>query len=180
MRLILLRHPSTRAKGICYGHTDVGLSDTAREEIARALKITPSARRIVSSDLSRALTLASRIGARDNVVVERDARLRELHFGEWENLPWSVIGKEVSDPWAADPWRIRPPGGETFAELSHRVNEALSELDPGTIVVAHAGPIRAAQVAREGAVFAEIVRVPVPYATPIELDVSLPWPPDRS
>ena len=180
MTLILLRHPSTRANGICYGHTDVALSDAARKEIRIALEITPTAPRIVSSDLSRALTLASRIGARDGVAVERDPRLRELHFGEWENTPWSVIGEEASGRWAADPWTVSPPGGETFAEMSHRVNEALSELDPGTIVVAHAGPIRAAQVAREGADLAEIFRQPVPYATPMELKLSLPWPPDQS
>lgn len=180
MTLILLRHPSTRAKGICYGHTDVALSDSAREEIQRALEITPVARRIVSSDLSRALTLASRIGARDGVPVERDPRLRELYFGEWENVPWSVIGEEASGRWAADPWHIAPPGGERFGEMSRRVNDALCELDPGTIVVAHAGPIRAAQVAREGVEFTDIFRNPVPFATPIELTLSRPWPPDPS
>ena len=179
MRLILLRHPSTRAKGICYGHTDVALSDAAREEIRIALNVTPSAKRIVSSDLSRALVLASRIGARDDIPVERDPRLRELFFGNWENKPWNVIGREASDPWAADPWNVRPPGGETFAELSHRVNEALSELDPGTVVVAHAGPIRAARVVHEGAVFAELFRERVPFATPIALTLTSPWPPAR-
>ena len=179
MKLVLLRHPSTRAKGICYGHTDVALSDSAREEIRLALELTPATERIVSSDLSRALVLASRIGARDGIPVERDSRLRELFFGDWENRPWNEIGREASDRWAADPWNVSPPGGETFAELSLRVNEALSELDPGTVVVAHAGPIRAARVVHEGAVFAQLFREKVPFATPMELTLTTPWPPVR-
>ncbi len=180
MRLILLRHPSTNAKGICYGHTDVGLGAEASAEIEHALKVTPRARRIVSSDLSRARILADRIGARDGVATESDARLRELNFGEWENRPWAEIGRPASDRWAADPWNVSPPGGETFAELSLRVHEAMSELDPDTVVVAHAGAIRAAQVVHEGAVFAELFRVPVPHATPIELALTAPWPPEPS
>ena len=176
MRLHLLRHPSVAASGICYGHTDVALSDKAEAEIRHALTVTPTATRIMSSDLSRARILADRLGARDGVAVETDARLRELYFGAWENRPWKEIGRAASDPWAADPWNVRPPGGETFAELSERVNAALAELEPDTIVVAHAGAIRVAQLYHENAPLADLLQVRVPHAIPLEL--TLRWPSD--
>jgi len=174
VNIVFLRHPSTAAAGLCYGHADVGLSENARAEIRRALEITPTARRIVSSDLSRALVLASRLGARDGVRVERDPRLRELHLGEWESRPWESLDRRETDRWADDPWTERPPGGETMQELSRRVNAALAELDPGTVAVCHAGPIRAAQAWHGGLPFHAVFDRPVPFATPLPL--TLRWP----
>jgi probable phosphoglycerate mutase len=58
-----------------------------------------------------------------------------------------VIGQFWDDPY------LRPPGGETVAELYRRVHGALSELAgdrPGTdlIVVTHGGPVRVAMADR--------------------------------
>jgi alpha-ribazole phosphatase len=87
-RLWLVRHGPTHAKSFV-GWTDLpaDLSDTAalaRLEIA--LPDVP----VVSSTLDRAVKTADAIqGVRPRL--PHDPRLRETHFGDWENLTWAQI-----------------------------------------------------------------------------------------
>jgi broad specificity phosphatase PhoE len=111
--------------------------------------------------------LAEGLAARDGVALHFEPRLWELNFGEWEAVPWAEIGRDKSDFWAGDPWRIAPPGGETFAELHARVGAVLAEVAPGTALVCHAGPIRVARMILTGAAFEAVFAEAVPYASPI-------------
>jgi alpha-ribazole phosphatase len=168
--VILLRHPRPDAPaGLCYGRTDVGTGSEAAGEIAAAVAKTPPVVRVIASPARRCRALAEALAGRDGVVLAFDDRLWEMDFGDWEGMMWDDIHRADSDAWADDPWNVAPPGGETFAAVHARVRAALDGLAPGTAVVAHAGPIRAARMLLQGLSFASVFAEPVPYARPLLL-----------
>ena len=170
--MIFLRHPKPDVSpGLCYGRTDLDIGPDGEAEIARAMEATPKVDRVIASPALRCRKLAEGLAARDGVALRFDPRLWELDFGDWEGVPWAEIGREKSDLWASDPWRIAPPGGETFAAVHARVGEVLAEVIaeavPGTALVCHAGPIRVARMILTGAGFEAVFAETVPYATPV-------------
>lgn len=46
--------------------------------------------------------------------------------------------------WIDEPWKIRPPGGESLADMAERVEQGIRKLPKGSEVklVLHGGPIR--------------------------------------
>jgi probable phosphoglycerate mutase len=74
-----------------------------------------------------------------------DHRLIELSYGSWEgqlqaNLP-------ISDPQGLadrfrDPFRWRPVGGESYADLLNRITEWAETLERDTVVASHGGVSR--------------------------------------
>ncbi len=168
MGLTLLRHPRVNAPGICYGQSDVPLAMGFEDAIAKAVLQVPKAQRLVSSPSARCLVLAEALSLATALPVTLDPRLLELNFGTWEGRAWSQIPRAESDPWAEDPVTRAPPGGESFTQLQTRVAAALADLDH-TLVVTHAGPIRAAQILTGRADFAAAFARAVPYATPVHL-----------
>ena len=168
--MIFLRHPRPDAPiGMCYGRTDLDIGPEGAAEIARALEATAPVARVIASPALRCRRLAEGLAARDGVALHFEPRLWELDFGDWEGVPWAEIGRTTSDRWAIDPWRIAPPGGETFAAVHARVGDVLAEAPPGTALVCHAGPIRVARMILTGAGFAAVFAEKVPYATPIRV-----------
>ena len=101
------------------------------------------------------------------MTINYDPRLREYHFGEWEGRAWADIPRVQSEPWLADLWGAAPPGGETFATVHARVAEALDDISDGTLVVAHAGVIRAARMILTGADFQTVFAEKVPHCQPL-------------
>lgn len=166
--MIFLRHASTIAGAdICYGQTDIGLGSRAEAEMEAAIRAVGRVCAIRASDLSRCRVLAQRFADRDGVDAVYDQRLREYHFGDWEGRRWADIPRAESEPWTADLWGAAPPGGETFAALHARVAEALAEIPRGTLVVAHAGVIRAARMILTGASFQTVFAEKVPHCQPL-------------
>lgn len=146
-RFWLVRHGPTHAKSMI-GWTDLAadLSDTAALE--RLSSHLPRGAPVVSSDLSRAVATADALGAR--LRLPPDPALREIHFGQWEQRGFAEVEAETPDLirafWEA-PGDIRPPGGESWNDLTARTWSALDRLQgtaPHVIVVAHFGPILAA------------------------------------
>jgi alpha-ribazole phosphatase len=141
--LWLIRHGPTHAKSFV-GWTDLpaDLSDTAA--IARLESALPRVP-LISSDLSRAVHTGSAIqGPRPRL--PHDPRLRETHFGDWENLSWAEIQQRDTDLARRvfeSPGDIAPPGGESWNRFSARVHAGVAALQGETIVVAHMGVILA-------------------------------------
>lgn len=146
-RLHLIRHAPTHARTML-GWTDraADLGDSAAlERLSSAL---PRPALLVSSDLGRAATTADRL-AEGRSRLPHDPRLREIHFGAWEDRSFAAIEagtpNRIRDFWQnAGP--SRAPGGESWDDLTARVTAALDGLlmdHPGgeIIVVAHFGPI---------------------------------------
>ncbi len=168
--MIFLRHPAAAvAPGTCYGRLDLGPAPGAEAEIAQALTLLPPVAAVLSGPARRCRILAERIAARDGVPAVIDDRLQELDFGRWEGRRWDAIDRAESDPWAADPVSVAPPGGETFAALTRRVAAALADAPAEATIVTHAGVIRAARMILGGESFAAVFAAPVPHCTPIRL-----------
>lgn len=179
--MILLRHPTPDvAPGTCYGRLDIGVAKGAGREIARALDRLGPVTRLYSSPARRCTALSGAIGRARGVEVVADARLLELDFGDWEGRLWRGIDRAETDLWTSDSFNRRPPGGESFAELSARVRAALTEIGDDAVVVTHAGPIRAAWMMCFGRDFKRVFADPVPYAHPIPVPLPTPaHPPAR-
>ena len=144
-RFWLVRHGPTHAKTMI-GWTDLpaDLSDTAA--LQRLNDHLPQAP-VISSDLSRAVATAD---ALNRPRLRHDPAFREIHFGQWEARSFSDV--EADNPalirafWDK-PGQIRPPGGESWDDLTLRTWAALDRLHgtaPEIIVVTHFGPILAA------------------------------------
>ncbi|MEZ5716251.1 MAG: histidine phosphatase family protein [Paracoccaceae bacterium] len=144
-RLFWVRHGPTHARTMV-GWSDLpaDLSDSAR--IARLSAFLPAAAPVVSSDLARAVQTADAI-AGHRPRLPHDPGLREMHFGDWELKHHSEIEDQAhARRFWESPGDIRPPGGESWHELTARTDAAVRRvLDenpaPDLIVVAHFGPI---------------------------------------
>lgn len=173
--MIFLRHPRPNvAPHICYGRLDLDIAEDGHEQIVRALALAPRARRILASPALRCRALANALAARDGLEPQFDSRLWEMHMGEWEGMAWKDIPRAASDAWLKDPFRLPTPGGECFADVQARVLAAVADADAHTLVVCHAGPIRALQMAWRGLSFREAFASVPGYAEPLALD-----PPSR-
>lgn len=155
-RIVLWRHGRTswNAERRFQGQTDIALDDEgiAQAERAAGLLVHLQPDRIVSSDLSRALSTAQALASLTELGVTVDPRLRETHAGEWEGLHRPLLMERFGDAvsrWASDS-HARPGGGETRVEVADRMVQAIGEYlaelpDGGTLVVAtHGGSARAA------------------------------------
>ncbi|ANQ86722.1 alpha-ribazole phosphatase family protein [Azoarcus olearius] len=143
MELHLIRHPRPDVPaGVCYGQRDVGLAEPAATVAARLRPLLPPQFELHASPLARARLLAEALGE-----PRLDARLKEIHFGEWEGQLFAELGGAL-DEWATDPLGFRAPGGESAREMSIRVLHWLDALLASApprpvVVVAHGGPLRA-------------------------------------
>jgi len=172
--MIFLRHPTPEVEpGICYGRTDLEIAEIGHDQIERALDSTPKASRIVASPALRCRKLALSLAARDGLQVHFDERLWEMHMGDWEGIAWKDIDRTHSEHWLRDPVNRPTPNGESFADLQARVGDAVSSLLDDhamtTLVICHAGPIRATQMAWEQLSFREAFAQTPPYSEPIRL-----------
>lgn len=155
MDLILVRHGDVDAPpGLCLGQTDTPLSAPgfgAVQQLAATWSDRPP-RFLFTSDLKRAQQAASVFAARFAIEPLTDARLREVHLGEWDGKRWEdVMRSDLAryEHWANN-WVIQEaPGGESFADVIRRTGAWLSSLlgstggDDLVLAVAHIGSIRA-------------------------------------
>lgn len=171
--MIFLRHPKPDiADGVCYGQTDIDIAQIGHAQIEEALKSTPKANKILSSPALRCKKLTLSLAERDNVEPIFDDRLWELNMGDFEGVRWDEMDTALSKKWLSNPIKGSPPNGESFGDLQIRVLAALAEhLDEthkNTIVICHASPIRAVQMAWQNISFHEAFKQLPPYAQPIE------------
>ena len=154
----LARHGETddnREPPRLQGHRDVALNETGRVQAARLARRVAACHvrisSIYSSHLIRALDTARIIGGEVGLEPVVEPRLAESDRGEWEGRRWQDVAREDPDGYAA--WRaagpgFRFPGGESLAEHSERVDQALDEIRAGgrlpALLVCHGGTIRVA------------------------------------
>ncbi len=157
--LYLIRHGETewnRAQRY-QGQRDIPLNETGRIQARRNGSVLKSfmpaitAADFVSSPLSRAVDTMQIVRGEmglDPHCFRRDARLLELHYGHWEGLLASAlpdIDAEGAAAKARDPFRWRPKGGESYADLMQRIKTWLASIDRDTIAVTHGGVSRVAR-----------------------------------
>ena len=144
MSIYLIRHGKTVAneQHLYCGSTDLPLSDGGREELhSMRYDITPE--RFVTSGMKRTdETLRILFG---NVPFSVDSRFREVDFGDFEMKSYEMLKDNPAyQAWlTGDNEANVPPGGESGAQMTRRVLEALRELPDGTALVTHGGVIAA-------------------------------------
>ncbi len=142
MALILVRHTTPLvAPGTCYGRSDLPLAASFAVEAAAVrdqLSALGACGPILTSPLTRCRRLAASLGP-----AQIHDAFTEMDFGAWEGQPWDAIPRAELDLWAADFMGARPHGGENVAALRDRVARGLVGLAPGTVIVTHAGVIKA-------------------------------------
>ena len=166
MKLTLVRHTSLDiAPSICYGQSDVAVSaNFENERMALQKKLAAfEFDAIYASPLKRCHQLAQALCADElfghaSESIKLDARLKELHFGDWEMSPWDAIPREKFDIWADDYANLAPPNGETFSELHARAKSFVEDVSSHSqgksiLVVTHGGFIRA--------LIAEVLQMPL-------------------
>jgi alpha-ribazole phosphatase len=166
MKLTLVRHTSLDiAPSICYGQSDVAVSANFENERMTLQKKLAAFEfdAIYASPLKRCHQLAQALCAdelfgHESENIKLDARLKELHFGDWEMSPWDAIPREKFDVWADDYANLAPPNGETFSELHARAKSFVEDVSSHSqgkhiLVVTHGGFIRA--------LIAEVLQMPL-------------------
>ena len=151
MEVILIRHTAVDVPvGTCYGQTDVPLKTTFEEEAAvtkAALEACGPIDHAYTSPLSRCTRLAAFCGYAD---AERDPRIMEINFGEWEMMLFDDISDPHLQEWYADHIHTPVTGGESFMQQYERVSRFLDELRTKpwrrVAVFAHGGVLVSAQV----------------------------------
>jgi len=153
-RLLLLRHGQTElSRQRRYSGrgnpdlTDVGLRQA--RDAARHLAGRGGIAAVVSSPLSRAYDTARAAADALGLPVQVDDDLIETDFGQWEGLTFAEAAErnpDVHRRWLRDT-ALQPPGGESFDEVSRRVQRVRNRLiaDHGestVLVVSHVTPIK--------------------------------------
>lgn len=170
--LRLLRHGEAEGAGTLAGHRDAApLPEGVAACLARGLDLP--VQRIVSSDLQRARQPAEAIVAARSLPHRVDPRWRELDFGDWEGRDPATIPADAVGAFWADPDAAPPPGGESWSALCARIGAALEEIDGPTLVITHAGAIRAALHHLLGFDHRQGWAVALPHAALVTLRV---WP----
>ncbi len=149
--LIMVRHTavSEDLKGVCYGASDVTLSEVGLQHIDDlACELAASQpRTIVHSGLTRARLLAEAVADRLDLPPITDARLAEFNFGAWEMRTWDDIYHDGFDIARVvnEPATFAPPGGETLHAMRDRVRGWYDELscrsEGQVLAISHGGPI---------------------------------------
>lgn len=84
-------------------------------------------------------------------VVRLNDKLREIHFGQYENLTWEELPQDFQRHYEAclrSPMELRFPGGEGFRELCERVSASALDIlsyeedDSDIGIVGHQGSLR--------------------------------------
>ncbi len=147
--IYLIRHTTPAvARGICYGQTDLDLTETFQQEADVIRGHLPSGfSRVYSSPLQRCARLAQELFPGHSLLL-RDS-LMEVNCGDWEMKAWDDLPKDEVNPWMEDFVNIRTPGGESYLDLHSRVSSCWQEVvdtaatsDGPVAVVAHGGVIR--------------------------------------
>ena len=151
---VLLRHGDTQ---LSPEHRFCGLRDLplsangTRQAKAAAGRLASGAPidAVVSSPLRRAVDTAVIAATELGLTPVTDADLRETDFGDWDGFTLEEVQQRwpaAVAAWRRDPEQA-PPGGESFADTSRRVDRACDRLlrdhsGQTVLVVSHVTPIK--------------------------------------
>ena len=168
----LMRHGVPEMAGRLLGHCDAPPDPDGMAlcvDRARSLSFD----HVVTSDLSRANIPGGIIATERNTTLHIDPRWRELDFGQWEGADPADLAADALSGFWDDPDANPPPDGERWSALCERVGAALSDIGAPTLVVSHAGAMRAALSVLCGLDHRQVWAVDLPYGALLTLRL---WP----
>jgi len=180
MNIYLIRHTLPEVpSGVCYGHADVDVADTFEQELNKLQAKLPQASRplLMTSPLRRCLKLAEEVAKYFGCPsVQKDERLMELNFGDWELKSWTDIPQGIVAEWSDEHVRQAPPNGESYVQLHARAMHFFEELSArndieNALVFTHAGVIRALVSELSGMPLREASAVVVDYGSVTHISV---------
>ncbi|WP_325168756.1 histidine phosphatase family protein [Paracoccus caeni] len=139
-RILLLRHAPPLTGGRLAGRTEVDADLTDHASLAWMRDRIGGIEQVISSPARRCLQTATALGLSPDVTREA---LWEQHYGAWEGLAYADL-PDLGRLDSAALARHRPDGGESFEDLAARVHPEIERLQSDTLIVCHAGVIRAA------------------------------------
>jgi len=178
MEIYLVRHTTPAVdKGICYGQTDLNITNSFDEEARTILKLISTGSGVLyTSPLLRCVTLAGFIARSRSLPVIKDDRLKEMNFGEWEMQAWNDIENESLNRWMNDYENECCPQGESYKDLVNRVQSFLSELKSSThqsvVIVTHAGVIKACHAILEHRSLKEAMKLKIEYGGVVRMEMA--------
>jgi alpha-ribazole phosphatase len=165
--------------GICYGITDVPLTDTFDDEATQILEQLKNQHFdiVFSSPLSRCTKLVSRIFPETMLVV--NYRLKELNFGDWEMQQWDAIFNYPEGKiWFEDYINTACPNGESLVNMITRAKMFLDDLEETKYekiaLVTHAGMIRALMCLVQHKTPEEAFQTPLKYGEILNFSYAAP------
>jgi broad specificity phosphatase PhoE len=154
-QIILWRHGQTdwNLANRFQGHSDIPLNSVGLYQVKQAAKVLRDLEptKIISSDLSRALTTASALGEVTGLEVIIDKRLRETDGGKWEGKTGAENRERDFERFVRWIDGADEPAGETGerrSEVAARASESVFshlnelEIDERLVVVTHGGTAR--------------------------------------
>lgn len=174
--LHLLRHGEPTITGRMLGHLDCpATTEGIASVVQRTMELEVDA--IMTSDLARARACAEAAGQALGRAVTTDRRWREIDFGAWDGLATDEIEPAALGRFWEDPDANPPPGGERWSALVARVSATIAGLEPRpTLIVTHAGVMRAALSVLCGFDHRQLWAFELPYASMLSLSI---WPGER-
>ena len=173
-RIYLVRHGTADgADGIAVGQIDLPLADSGRRDLDQLATTwaTEPPDVLLSSDLARAAESADRLAQAWGMdVLERDPRLREMNFGDWDGRTWDEL-QDLPDgvfrSWMKKWWTDPAPGGEALGDVAARATDWLDDTleryaGQTVVAVAHGGSIRT--------LIAHVLQMPGPQVFHLRLD----------
>ena len=155
-----------------HGHYDSLLTPNGEAQV-RALRDRFSQTlfdEVYTSDLYRTRRTATALRTVDGKPANLSPLLREIHLGDWEDLPWGGLAlrdKDIYTVFTHQPGFFpgRGPDGESMADVSSRMVNAirgLAQAHPGRhlAVVSHGVAIRALIAALRGIPLGRLAEVP--------------------
>jgi len=173
--IFLIRHgrpdlPDRRMRFL--GSTDLPLSFEGINQAKELKKIFQNhpVEKVFHSGMKRTAQTAEIIFGEMPVEMEILPDLREITFGDWENLAMEEISSEQPQAFAArglDFAGFRPPGGESFLDLRKRVYPAFEKILDTTrgdvVIVGHAGVFKSIIITMLGLSFQKLFSFSLDY-----------------
>lgn len=155
------------------GSSDTPLSDTGWKQMrAACAALNAPVTAIASSPLARCSAFAQELAARHALPLSLHHDLREIDFGDWENLTPDAAQTATPELFAkfqTSPEGASPPEGEPFDAFKQRVLAAfeacLAQSRGGhLLMVTHAGVMRVLLASLMNMPWADTYRVAIPAA----------------
>lgn len=145
-----IRHaPTAGPTNLIHGTDDASADLSNSTALTRLANSLPSDAKVLTSALPRAVQTfaALRHLNRNLAAAQIDPDLGEQDFGRWTGRTWDEVDSEAQGFWN-DPIDTAPPAGESYRAMCERVQRCIANLTVAShgdlMIVAHAGPIRAA------------------------------------
>lgn len=155
-KIYLVRHGKVDGLPALYGRTDITVANKENERILHQLcALNIAAEQVISSPLTRCLSLAQLYAASVGASVHRYAALKEMAFGDVDGVCFDELYQDkgrwqLMEKFWADPVQHSLPNAELLAGFSYRVVHGWKNVlkqhkdsnSQSTVVVCHGGVIR--------------------------------------